>query len=143
MLKMMASALKALVFAKGDPEKLLNMMSSGNVGVLSAQCCNPAAVTKDEQLLVNLKQALADTRVDKPVHFETISAAQKSLRKLSGQLDGRQQALVNQLMGLFQTKGLGMFPVVIVDGELVSCGSVPSVEVMAEKLGALKPSRAA
>lgn len=143
MLKMMASAFKAFVFAKGDPEKLLNLMNPGSVGVLSAQCCNPAAVTKDEQLLANLNQALANTRIDAPVHFETISAAQKSLRKLSGQLDNRQQALVNQLMGLFQTKGLGMFPVVIVDGELVSCGSVPSAEAMAEKLSTLKPSQAA
>lgn len=138
MSSVMANALKTFLFTKADPDKLVDMMSPGRVGLLSARCCNPSAVAKDEQVIEMLTRALEQLEIDTAVQVESITVAQKALRKLSGRLDENQQQIVDELMRLFQSKGLSMFPVVLIDGAIASYGGVPTAEGLAEQLDGLK-----
>jgi len=126
------------LFVKNDPKKFLNLMEANHIGILSAQCCNSSAVAMDEELIQNVNKAMGNTSVALEIHFETITTAQKSLRSFSGKLTDSQNALVNKIMSLFQVKGLSVFPVLIINGELAFYGGVPTVEMIQKKLVAME-----
>lgn len=131
--------LQWLVGGKGSKAEAL--LDPTGIGVLSASCCSAAAFKLDEALIKNLKQALADEGVQAPIHFETITHAQASIPGLIGKLNPAQMATVQQLMGVFATRGMAGFPVLLIGGKVVSVGDVPSVEAIREKLRAAPPVR--
>jgi hypothetical protein len=126
------------LFVKNDPKKIKQMMEVGNIGILSARCCNPAAVAMDEELIQNVKEAMGKTSTELEINFETITTAQKSLRSLAGKLNDSQNTLVDKITSLFQVKGLSMFPVLLINGELAFYGGVPTIEMIQEKLVAME-----
>lgn len=142
MLQCLLNGAKSWLFGKHDPTRVAALLAPGGVGILTARCCDPGAVAGDERLLQALEEARNRRGLDFTVTVETITAAHKSLRALSGALNGPQQRLVEQLMALFQTKGLAMFPVLIIDGKLAFYGGVPTAAMIEEKLADLEQAAA-
>ena len=123
-----------LQWLTGNASKAEELLDPSGIGVLSASCCSAGAFTLDEALIKNVKQALADEGISRPIHFETVTHAQAALPSLMGKLDEAKMATVHQLMGVFATKGLAGFPVLLVGGKLAFSGVVPSVDDIRAKL---------
>lgn len=120
-------------------KRLVEMLSPGSVVILSAKCCNPMAGPADEALTAKLKAACAETGVDAQIiRVETVTEAQSALPSVAKELDARQLALTQKLTTLFMTQGLGVFPMLIIDGEMAFYGGVPEVAQIREKLQAMQ-----
>lgn len=128
------------LFGKPVKTQLLDMMGKGNVGYLSATCCNPAAATSDNQLVANLEAAMKNLGQQHTIYKETLTGAQSALPGIAGQLSDAQKAVAQKVMTLFSTQGLMAFPIVFMDGDIVFYGGVPSVnqieDAIRAKLGA-------
>jgi hypothetical protein len=116
----------------------LDELLSGKEGkpsivILTASCCNPLAIPGDNKIKNNIAGALTNLGIDTEIHLFTITSAQSSLNSLPDQ----HKELGNKVMGLFQSKGLGAFPALIINGELVFYGGIPEVEQIQEKLASL------
>jgi hypothetical protein len=112
------------------------VLQPDSVSILSASCCDPSSAPKDEELKRNVNAAMEKLNQCEPVCFETITGAQAGIRGLSGKLDTKQQRLVDTVIQLFQTQGMSVFPMLIVDGRIAYYGGVPTVGMISEKLRA-------
>ena len=128
------------LFGLGSPKVdiPLDELLSGKEGkpaivILSASCCNPLAIPGDKKIKNNIAGALANLGIETEVHLFTITSAQSSLNSLPAQ----HKELGNKVMGLFQSKGLGAFPALIINGDLVFYGGIPEVEQIQNKLASL------
>lgn len=119
---------------ESDPETLRALLAPGNIGILSAACCDTTAASKDEGLKANLQAAMAEAADARPVVFETITAAQRHLRTLQSDADVAQRRLIGNVVALFQAHGLSIFPLLIVNGRVAFYGGVPSVEMIRSSL---------
>ena len=117
-----------------EGSQIPQMLSLGNVGYLSASCCNPMAASTDEQLVHNLKEAMTEVGLEVPIHTETVTHAQAALGTAARDFDQRQQGVVAKVMSLFTTKGLSAFPILFVNGDIASYGGVPSKQEIVEHL---------
>lgn len=113
---------------------LENLLAPGANGILSARCCSKSAAVADEQVIQNLEKAAERLSREIDIHLETISNAQRSLMFLNGSLDSRQQSLVTELFALYKQHGLGVFPVVILDGRIAFHSSQPTAEQIEQVL---------
>lgn len=104
-----------------------------SIVILSASCCNPLAIPGDNKLKKNVTGALTNLGIDLEVHLVTITSAQSHMNSLPAQ----HKELGNKLMGLFQSKGIGAFPALIINGKIAFYGGVPQVEQIQEKLAHL------
>lgn len=110
------------------------MLKPHSVSILSASCCDASAAPKEQALKRNVAEAMRRLKQQGSIHIETITGAQKGLRNLAGELASDQRRLVETVTQLFQTEGLTVFPMLIVDGRVVYYGGVPSVDMIEEKL---------
>jgi len=101
-----------------------------SIVILSASCCNPLAIPGDNKLKKNVTEALTNLGMDIEVHLLTITSAQSHMNSLPAQYKG----LGTKLMGLFQSKGIGAFPALIINGEIAFYGGIPQVEQIQKKL---------
>ncbi len=108
-----------------------------SIVILSSSCCNPLAIPGDEKLKKNVTEALTNSGIDTEIHLLTITSAQAHM----GSLPDQHKDIGVKLMGLFQTKGIGAFPALLINGELVFYGGVPEVEQIQEKLGSMVEKR--
>jgi len=111
-------------------ELLTGVEGKPSIVILSASCCNPLAIPGDEKLKKNVTEALSNLGIDAEIHLLTITSAQASMGSLPAQF----KELGNKLMGLFQSRGIGAFPALIINGELALYGGVPEVQLIQEKL---------
>jgi hypothetical protein len=118
----------------GDTQKLQALLDKQNIGILSAACCDATAARKDEQLKSNLLQAMQGAGDDRAVVVETITAAQRNMRQIENQADAQQKRLIANVVQLFQSNGLSVFPILIINGRVACYGGVPSVELIRRKL---------
>jgi hypothetical protein len=114
--------------------KIPKILGRDNVGYLSASCCHPAAAASDEQLLRNVKEAMAELGVEREIHVETLTGAQAGMRSILGHLDLRQSGVVTKVMSLFSTKGLSAFPILFVNGEIAFYGGIPTKAEIVEHM---------
>jgi hypothetical protein len=127
------------VFSTRTDSRIPTILARGNVGYLSASCCNPAAVPDDERLVANVKAAMQDLSLDLEIHKETLTHAQAGMRSAKARLSPEQMAVVNKVTSLFATRGLDAFPMLFVDGDLAFYGGLPSAAEIAEHMsGRLK-----
>jgi hypothetical protein len=110
------------------------LLDKNNIGILSAACCDATAGPKDEGLKKNLQQAMAQSNDRRAVVIETITAAQQHLRALEAQASLSQKQLIQNVVALFQANGLGIFPLLIINGRVAYYGGVPSAEMILERL---------
>lgn len=143
MIKLIINSAKTWLFTKHDPEILKTIIAPGSIGVISAKCCNPASSAEDQRLIEVLEASIKKCGIEKTVNLETITVAQKSLRSLSNELTDKNKALVNKITALFNTKGLNIFPITIIDGDIEFYGGVPSEEMVIKKLRNIVENRAA
>jgi len=122
------------LFGPKSESKVAAIVQRGSIGYLSASCCNAAAAMADEQLVANLREAMAEVGLDLPIETETLTGAQAALGSLVSSLDIRQAAVVAKVTTLFSTKGLSAFPILFVNGEIATYGGVPGREVIVEHL---------
>ncbi|HKK04803.1 MAG TPA: hypothetical protein VKA50_03045 [Gammaproteobacteria bacterium] len=115
---------------KFDDSALWRLLQPGAVGIISARCCSADAVLQEQDLRDRLDTAMQRTGRQDDVTVETITDAQRGLMFLGPRLDQRQRSLVGRLLGLFQEYGLGLFPVLIVNGEVASHSEVPPAEAI-------------
>jgi len=113
---------------------LAEVLQPTSVSILSASCCDASGLPKEQELKRNVAEAMQRLAHVEPVCIETITAAQSGIRSLAGKLDARQQRLVDTVVHLFQTQGLSVFPMLVVDGRLAYYGGVPSVDMIVDKL---------
>lgn len=121
---------------KLDDSALWRLLQPGATGIISARCCSADAVLQEQDLRDRLDVAMQRTGCRRDVTVETITNAQRGLMFLGPRLDQRQRSLVGRLLGLFQERGLGLFPVLIINGEVASHSEVPSEEAIATWLRA-------
>jgi hypothetical protein len=124
------------VFSTQSDSKIPVILTPGNVGYLSASCCNPAAGPADEQLVGNVHDAMAQLDIDLELHKETLTHAQAGMRSARAKLDTQQMAVVNKVTSLFSTQGLGAFPMLFVNGDLAFYGGIPSTTQIADYMRA-------
>lgn len=117
-----------------DAEAVRALLDRENVGILSASCCDATSAPRDEELKANLLQAMQDAGMERAVVCQTITTAQRHLRELSGTVDGPQKQLIANVTTLFQSHGLGIFPLLIIHGRVAFYGGVPSVEQIRQRL---------
>lgn len=117
-----------------DPSTMKALLDKNNVGILSAACCDSNAGPKDEGLKQNLLKAMEQAGDTRAVVVETITSAQQHMRTLESQADAGQKQLIQNVVMLFQTNGLSIFPLLIVNGRVAYYGGVPSVEMIQERL---------
>ena len=122
------------LFGGESESQIPQMLSEGKVGYLSASCCNPLAASTDEQLVRNLKEAMADLGLDLEIHTETVTHAQAAMGSALKDLDQRQNGVVTKVMSLFSTKGLSAFPILFINGDVASYGGVPPKQEIVEHL---------
>ncbi len=109
-----------------------DILEPGNVGYLSASCCDPSAITADEQLVKNVKEAMRELGLDLELHKETLTSAQALIGSVGSVLDAKQTGVINKVMTLFATEGLKGFPMLFINGELAFNGKIPSPADIAE-----------
>lgn len=143
MIKMIFNGAKTWLFTKHDPEILKSIMQPGGVGVISAKCCNPESAGDDQKLLKLLQDTVDKCGLEQQVNLETITIAQKSLRTLSRELTDKNKNLVDKITALFNTKGLGIFPLTIIDGDIEFYGGIPTEEMIFEKIHTIGKANAA
>jgi hypothetical protein len=124
------------LFGSDSETKITQLLERGNIGYLSASCCNPSAASADQQLESNLRQALTNLELPLEIHKETLTGAQASMRSAMGQFGIKQGAIAAKVMSLFSTRGLEAFPCVFIDGDLAFHSGVPSTEAIEEYLRA-------
>lgn len=128
--------LEWLLGGSGSESKVKQLLAPGNIGYLSASCCNPMAAPLDEQLETNLRQALSNLHLNIEIHKETLTGAQASMRSAMTQMSLKQGKVGAKVMSLFSTKGLAAFPCVFISGDLAFYGGVPTTEAIQEYLSA-------
>lgn len=116
---------------------LARLLEVDSIAMLSAVCCNPRAAHMDQELRRNLEHALAELRLDVPIYVETITAAQAQLRSVTPCLEPEQQRLIASVLTLFQSHGLGVFPILIVNRKVAFYGGVPTPDMLLRRLPAL------
>lgn len=121
-------------FSAESESKIPVILSPGNIGYLSASCCNPAAVPDDEELASNVKRAQERLGLSLELFKETLTHAQASLPSTVGSLDEQQKGVINKVMTLFSTRGLEAFPMLFIDGDLAFYGGTPTVEQITERM---------
>lgn len=124
------------LFGSGSDSKVQQLLAPGNIGYLSASCCNPMAAPLDDQLEANVRQALANLQLNVEIHKETLTGAQSSMRSAMSQMNLKQGKVGAKVMSLFSTRGLSAFPCLFVSGELAFYGGVPTTEAIQEYLTA-------
>jgi hypothetical protein len=117
-----------------DPSAMKALLDKNNIGILSAACCDSGAGAKDESLKKNLQDAMAKSGDTRAVIVETITAAQQHMRALDAHADVGQKQLIQNVVALFQANGLGIFPLLIVNGRVATYGGVPSAQMIHEHL---------
>lgn len=117
-----------------DPSSVKALLDKNNIGILSAACCDSTAGSKDEGLKKNLLDAMERAGDKRAVIVETITSAQKHMRTLESEADASQKQLIQNVVALFQANGLGIFPLLIVNGRVAYYGGVPSAEMILERL---------
>jgi hypothetical protein len=120
--------------ATSDLSTVQALLDKHNVGILSAACCDATSAPKDEQLKTNVLQAMQASADVRPLVIETITAAQRHLRELGATADDSQKRLVANVVTLFQTHGLSIFPILIINGRVAYYGGVPSAQMIQERL---------
>lgn len=120
--------------AGGNADSLRAALSKDNIGIISASCCDASAPAKDEALKANVASAMKAAGDTRTVAIETITTAQKYLRSSEFQVGTSEKVLVESVMALFQSSGMAIFPLLIVDGKLASYGGVPTVDQIKAKL---------
>lgn len=143
MLKIIFNSAKSWLFTKHDPAILLEIMSPGAVGIVSAKCCYPASVEDDKKLITVLENSISKCGMEKTINLESITVAQKSLRSLAGKLTDKNQSLVDEITALFQTKGLSIFPMTIIDGKIEFYGGIPTEDMVVQILHNINDCKAA
>jgi hypothetical protein len=136
---LMRALLPACCTSSSTPDEAAGfqaLLDARHIGVLSAACCDATAAGKDEALQANLQQAMAAERDTRPVVMQNITSAQRHLRALGADTPAPQRQLVDSVVSLFQSHGLAVFPLLIVDGRVAFYGGAPSVELIRAKLRA-------
>lgn len=117
-----------------DPSTLMALLDKHNIGILSAACCDSTAGPKDEALQDSLREAMERTGDSRAVVVETITSAQRHMRALEAQADLGQKLLIQNVVTLFQAKGLSIFPLLIINGRVAFYGGVPPIAQIEERL---------
>ena len=104
------------------------------VVILSASCCMQGTADIDTQVEASARAALEAANLDWTLLTVTVTQAQNTLGRVSGELDDTQGALAGQVSELFLSHGLSAFPVLIVNQRLVSYGGAPDQELVRKAL---------
>jgi hypothetical protein len=100
--------------------------------VVSASCCMQGTGPTDGQVASVVQSVLDGEGLDWPVLTVTVTQAQSSLGRISGELGKRQRAVADEVSELFLSTGLSAFPVLIVNQRIVSFGGVPGETLVRE-----------
>ncbi|WP_255988992.1 hypothetical protein [Chitinolyticbacter albus] len=127
------------LFKKGSEEDsalVKRALSPETVAVVSASCCVRGTADIDAETEAAAHAALESAHLDWPVVTVTVTQAQSSLGKISGELDSGGSKVAQQVSELFMSHGLSAFPVLIVNQRLVSYGGAPDKELVGKALPA-------
>ena len=113
---------------------IVSLLGPGQLVVLSAACCDAMSSPKDDELAVNLAQAMELAGNNYTSALATLTDTQKQLRAHGAALDDVASTFRDQLNSVFQTQGLAAFPLLLVDGQLAFYGGVPSPQAIAQRL---------
>lgn len=103
-------------------------MMKRSIVILSGACCNPVLKSIDAQMEKALKEAAL--AMDIEVAIKTVSIASAAL----GGFGGFGEKLGSAITSLIAEKGIGILPLVIIDGEIKYYASVPSFEEICQSL---------
>jgi len=127
-------------FKKGSQDEdntvIKRALSPEVVVVVSASCCMQGTADVDAQAEASARSALKAANLDWPVLTVTVTQAQSTLGRVSGELDATQGALAAQVSELFMSHGLSAFPVLLVNQRLVSYGGAPDQALILKALPA-------
>ncbi|MEZ5644834.1 MAG: hypothetical protein R3E94_08505 [Burkholderiaceae bacterium] len=120
--------------AAPDAGRLTRLLDRRSIGIVTAVCCDCVANAKNEGLQSHLRQAMAQVGDDRTVVVETLVTAQQHLRRFQAQADEGQLSLIGHVVALFETYGLAIFPLLLINGRIAFYGGVPDVEVLKASL---------
>ena len=94
--------------------------------VISMSCCNPALKPQDQQYRQRIEEALAIAKVTAQVEM---ASATDTMHEMSDE-----QA--KKIMPLFRKHGAAINPLMLIDGDIVFYGGVPTREKLIEAISA-------
>jgi hypothetical protein len=97
-----------------------------NITLISMSCCNPALKPQDQQYKRRVEEALAAAKVT--AQIETASATDMMHRMSDTQ--------AKKIMPLFKKHGAAVAPLMLIDGDIVFYGGVPTLEKLTETISA-------
>ena len=110
--------------------------------VLSACCCMAGTAAADGQVEAVARAALKEAGLDWPVLTITVTEAQGALARIGRELGPAEAQLAQQVSELFATKGLGAFPVLLIDQRVLAYGGVPGLPLVLSALASRQDTRA-
>jgi hypothetical protein len=119
-----------------DPSHTRAALSPEHIGILSARCCDSSAALRDTQLHANVSAALQRCGDTRSIVVTSITAAQSHLRQLEAEATPEQKRLIETVAALFQTHGLSIFPILIINGRVAFYGGVPNTDMICDTLQA-------
>lgn len=120
--------------ANQDAALLKQALSPEVAVVVSASCCMQGTADTDAKVQAAVQSALSKAGLPWPVLTVTVTQAQSTLGRISGELTEQQGQLAREVSELFLSTGLSAFPVLIVNQRIVSYGGVPGDQLVAEAL---------
>lgn len=108
-------ALLERIYMKG-----MTNMKKSSIVILSGACCNPSMKSIDIQIEKVLKEAANEMEIEAII--KTVSIASAAL----GGFGGFGDKLGSAITSLLKEKGMGVLPLVIIDGEIRYYATVPS-----------------
>lgn len=113
-----------------DAELMKQALGPNVAVVVSASCCMQGTAPADDKIEAITKAVIESEGLDWPVLTVTVTQAQSSLGRISGQLTDKQAEVARAVSELFLSTGLSAFPVLVVNQRIVSYGGVPGEQLV-------------
>ncbi|MBT0962399.1 hypothetical protein [Denitromonas iodatirespirans] len=119
-------------------EPIERALQPGTTAVISVACCTPGAAGGDEEVLAAVAQGLKLLGDERVPLLVSATEAQKFAMGMPAHLDAPARRAVEQVVALFSQHGMGIFPVVMVDRQIVFYGGIPTPDQLAQRVRNLR-----
>jgi hypothetical protein len=96
------------------------------ITLISMSCCNPALRPQDQQYKKRVEEALATAKVTGQIELASATDMMHSMSDVQAK----------KIMPLFKKHGAAVAPIMLIDGDIVFYGGVPTLEKLVETISA-------
>lgn len=101
-----------------------------SVIIISGSCCNPLSIPVDEKLKQQANIVFNEMGLETEIVSLQLTSAQRVLQSIAKEHDH----IKNNIMSIFQAKGLKGFPILLVNKHIVCYGGVPELDILRKSI---------